>query len=169
MSAHRCCLRGNLLLKEHITHEAIAHAVAPLLEANGFEFTRELAHSAIEIQEDPPRLNLSIEFWGKAWYVDTELVHTAERLNQLVADHGCLELVDHDTADTESMIVPRFLGTTLLARNRARVQYAIDQASPWLEGALDAKALHSIRDYIASLEPLAEPLSRKSGVHDDAG
>ncbi|WP_233874933.1 hypothetical protein [Paraburkholderia adhaesiva] len=159
MSSHQCCLRGSLNIKADATDSALANALAPFLEAWGLDFDKELISGAIEILDDRHQLNLSLEFEGRGGgYVNIEIEETVGRLGHLVEGHGYVEMIDYDTAATENMITPFFVGAELRERNRARIQYAIDQATPWLESALDATAVHQIREHTASFTPLAEPV-----------
>lgn len=157
MSSHQCCLRGSIQIKSGLTDDAIAAALAPLLDANGLSFDQQLTSGAIEQQDrDEQTLNLSIDFWGRGGYSNNEIDDTCKLLDHLVDGHGCLEMVDYDTGDMDSMITPLFIGETLRERNRARIDYAIDRATQWLEPAIDAASLHRIREYIASFEPKGE-------------
>lgn len=159
MSFHQCCLRGSIQIKPGTTDDVIAAAFAPLLDANGLSFDAQLTSGAIELQErdDEQTLNVSIDFWGRGGYSSNEIDDTCKLLDRLVDGHGALEMVDYDTGDMDSMITPLFIGESLRERNRARIDYAIDQATQWLEPALDAASLHRIREYIASFEPKGEP------------
>ncbi|MBB5409245.1 hypothetical protein HDG34_003186 [Paraburkholderia sp. HC6.4b] len=161
MSGHQCCLHGSLNIKPGTSEDTIARALAPLLNANGMRFDHELASGAIEYLPDYHQLKLSLEFQDTAdGRLSSGIQANVDSLGRLVDGHGYLELVDYDTAESESMIVPLFIGESLREQNRARVGYATDQAIQWLRPLLHANALSSIRDYIASFEPAGEPAFR---------
>jgi hypothetical protein len=160
MSSHQCCLRGSLNLKANVTDNALAGALAPFLEAHGIHFDKEFMGGAIDILDDRHRLSLSLEFEGRGGgYINTEIEETMKRLNHLVEGHGYVEMVDYDAGSTDDTITPFFVGTEQRERNRARIRYAIDQATPWLESALDAAVVRRICNYITSLTPPVEPVT----------
>jgi hypothetical protein len=156
MSSHQCCLQGSLFLKKGRTDDEIEAALAPLLDDWELDFGHELTQGNIEHQEEPHRLNLPLEFWGYGCRNSGELDLVAERLIPLVAKNGYLEMLDFDAGSRDSMVTPLFIGETLRERDAARIDYAIDNCTPWLEGALGADALCSIRDHIRSFEPLGK-------------
>lgn len=156
MSSHECCLQGTIHLRPGISPEQLEVALLPLLERANTSLAEMIDDGEIEFV-DPLTISFLYEFWcsGGGYRID-ELDETIINLGPLVGEPSYLTLVDNDTGDHDSVNTPYFIGETLQAQNRARLEYGLVEAMQWIEPALGKEAWIRIAGYIATFTPIGE-------------
>ena len=150
-------LRCNVRLAAGVTLPVLLVALQPFFEGTQTELVEgedvpefgEVAmvdhDDTIELQADGS-LFLCLGFYGPGHGIAPDCVELAcDALDTLVATGGTIEYIDHDTsASSDDAIGVRFLGANEAAKTAARIDYALEQARPWLDGAISPEAITRI-------------------------
>lgn len=152
MSYHNGQLRASLTLMEAVTEADVEAAFGPILEYFEQSYGRYVADNSIGFADHMLEIILDVQLTYSA---DDAIRDFVANLQSLVAEPGYLEVYDFDTGDTESTIVPHFIGATAKDRAHAQVTYGIHQAEDWLAPVLGKDAMQQLAHTIRSL-PIVE-------------
>ena len=150
-------MRCNVRLAVGVTLPVLLEALKPFFEANETTFDDseglpDFGEVAMVDHDDTVDLApdgslfMTIGFYGPGHGIAPDcLTDACTALDHLVATGGAIEYIDHDTsASSEDAIAVVFVGNDDAAKAGARIEYALDQARPWLEGAVSASVLAQI-------------------------
>ncbi|AEA65749.1 hypothetical protein [Burkholderia gladioli] len=152
MSYHNGQLRASLTLKKTITEANVEAAFTPILGYFEQSYGHYVIDNSIGFADHTLEIVLDVRLSYSAGDAIRDFV---ANLHSLVAEPGYLEVYDFDTGDTESTIVPHFIGATAEDRARAQVTYGILQAEEWLAPVLGKAAMQQLAHTIRSL-PITE-------------
>lgn len=157
MSSHECCIVGQLDLQNGVTMDQVREAMDSFLESDGTEFDKQVEDGNIDV--DCGLLLLHVEFKGYGGSGNNKANQLAESLGRICAGPGWFEVLDLETGDQESAVIPYFIGNDM-ERRIARVEYGIQQMEPWILPVIGKDKFQIIRDEISSLAN-AEPSAGK--------
>ncbi len=155
MSSHDCSLEGSLVLKEGVTLEEVRVALEPFLDVDGpgrSTFEELLAEHDLSL--DGQDLTLSVDFWGYGGYQNDDVDALRDRLAQLVAKPGALELLDHDEPDADCACVPVLVSPDDAGAQEARLEYGISLAADQLTAVLGQAEFDKLAAHIRALPRL---------------
>ncbi|PEH40461.1 hypothetical protein CRM94_17255 [Burkholderia gladioli] len=155
MSHHDGQLRARLILKATVTDFEIEAAFQSLLDWLGRPYSHYVADNSISLANHMLEILLDVRL---SYSTDDVIRDLIANLHPLVDAPGCLEVYDFDTGDTESAVMPHFIGATPEDRAHAQVEYGILQAAEWLAPVLGNDAMQQLEHTIRNL-PVISPTS----------
>lgn len=142
------------------------HAPGETLPATGVVPQEELSTDVISLS-DERQLILHLEYWELPDHQHSRMMDAMlTALGELALPGGAaleLLIVGETGEDEDSKVTgARFIGSTELDRCKARLNYGIDQARPWLEPILGTDEFSTVRrqvlEYSSSGKVLANSL-----------
>lgn len=141
MSKHDCKLVGCLDLKEPIDSMKVEAALAKC----EWDFSYDDSDSPIFIDSNNGEITFDAQFWGYGDSLSDELEEFFDSLEPLLANGGTLEVLDFDSGDSETVVVPHHIGPSPDECIKAQVTYAVNQLERFAEGLLTKDALDKIK------------------------
>ena len=153
MSSHDCRVTGTLPLKEGVTDRQIKAVLKTFLAEHELSQSHEAAEGNIVIDSHSLSLSLSLDIYGRGGYDDESVDALADRLGSIVDDGGHFEFLDFDTGSTDEACTPYFVGTNEAAKQRAQLNYGIEQMEQWVRPIVGSGAFDAIKQFVLCQTP----------------
>ncbi|MCL4682377.1 MAG: hypothetical protein KJZ92_14045 [Rhodocyclaceae bacterium] len=137
MATHECRILATLLIKDDVEEERIKELMTPYLATQGTTYDAERERGHLEF--DCGTLHLDMPVTGRGGYRNEPLEALAAGFSQAIDEPGWVEFLDLDAAGSEGAVTPYFIGATQSDKDRARINYGIEQMELWVKPVIGRK------------------------------